>query len=149
MDRLLDLERAARLAGVGIDEIEAEIRRGVLHLVRGKVRLAELKRQFPDVGERRTTMVEVVGQIREDATSKAMGQRNRQTYGASYAELKESFDRAARDARYYRDQVIEYRELCTRMRGMVQDLRTRVTPRERAFTDAILRWIDKRLAHLR
>lgn len=144
-DKLLELDRAARLAGVPEEEILQDVDNGFLHVVRGKLRLVELRRRYPDIDDRRSTMVEVTQQIRWDAQRKGLARKVSQSQGAKYTELKDAYAQTKRDERFFRDKHEDYRAVILQLRNMVVDLEKRLEPKQRPFAKAILSWIDKKV----
>jgi CDP-4-dehydro-6-deoxyglucose reductase len=76
MDQLIDVNRAARLAGVTRVEIQRQIASGLLQTFEGRVKMSDLVGLYPEIDESRSYMLEVVSQIKEDAVGKAVRRRD-------------------------------------------------------------------------
>lgn len=70
MDHLLNLSKAAKLAGVSRRTIQARIQDGDLEAFEGHVRMSALLALYPDVDLQADAVVERMGRIRENALHK-------------------------------------------------------------------------------
>ena len=70
MDHLLNLSRAAKLAGVSRRAIQEKIQDGALETFEGHVRLSALIKVYPDVDPAASAIIERVGRIRESAINR-------------------------------------------------------------------------------
>jgi len=72
MDRFADIRRAAKLVGVTRGSLQRRIDNGEITTQDGMVEMHELIRVFPELDKSRSSMVEVVDQIKDDAIIKTL-----------------------------------------------------------------------------
>jgi len=70
MDHLVNLSRAAKLAGVSRRQIQARIQDGDLEAFEGEVRLSALAKVYPEVDAEADAMVERMARIQNNALFK-------------------------------------------------------------------------------
>jgi hypothetical protein len=140
--RLLDIGRAARLAGVPREEIQRLIAAGELEAFEGKVDIANLTEIYPELARRPASMLEFVSQIKEDAMWKT-----------SFPDVQDapSLRREVRQLRtetaYHKQQAESYRGVLTDLRGMLLDLQERVDQKQRV--KAVIQWLERKLREAR
>lgn len=141
MDPLVDLNRAARLAGVTRQQIKRQIAHGVLASSEGKVRLSDLQVLYPEVKPSGSSMVEIVSQIREDAVSKGL---RMQREGQEAESLVEEVKRLRTERAYYRERSDQYAGILRDLTGMLDNLMERLDARQKPFLEAVTKWLAKK-----
>ncbi len=122
MHRYIDVHRAAKLAGVTRGEIQRLISENSLNTFEGKVEFGELIKLFPEIEQSRSSMVEVVAQIKEDAVAKAI--RERPGYRTTDPRvLRQECDQLAADLAYYQALALRYKRILVELRPKLEALR--------------------------
>lgn len=122
MHQLLDLPRAAKMAGVTCDELKHLIIADRLKTVDGKVDYEELLRLYPEIEASRSAMVEITSQIREDSIIK--GLMTRAGYKIEDVKtLKAELSQLNCDLAFHQAQEKHYRELLLQLRPKLELLR--------------------------
>lgn len=70
MDHLLNLSKAAKLAGVSRHAIQEKIRNGALQTFEGEIRMSALVEVYPDVESKPNVLLEKLARIQENASHK-------------------------------------------------------------------------------
>ncbi len=143
MKTLLHLHRAARVAGVSEQEIERHILAGRLKLTRGKIAWGDLVALYPELGRSKAYMVEVVGQIKEDAVGKA---RRREPEPEDVETLKKALRELRREADYYQRKAEAYRRLFKELEPKLRELMAQ-SERKPRF-EALIRWLSQQVKAL-
>ncbi len=133
--QLIDPIRAARLAGVTHDVIQQLVADGVLPIQHGKIDLSDLRRLYPDIEARRTTMVEVAAQIREDAFAKAMHRDDPPNVESLKVELRQ----ARQEIAYFRAEVGRCKALASDMERLLVDYQHQSQDKQRV--EAMIAWL--------
>lgn len=141
MKRLLDVSRAARLAGIPTEEIQRLIAQGSLSASEGKVDMDQLSELFPEIEQRPMSMLEVVSQIKDDAVYKS-GDEKTLDKASMRAEIKQLRTELA----YYTGQVENFRRLLTDVQGSLCDLQEKVDQKQRV--EAIIKWLQLKVKEL-
>lgn len=121
-NRLLDVSRAARLAGVPREELQRLIAAGELQAFEGKVDIDHLAQIYPEIGHRPASMLELVSQIKEDAMWKAPFSEARDAMS-----LLSEVRQLRIEVAYHKQQTEHYRQALTDVAGMLRDLQERWT----------------------
>lgn len=140
--QLLDAERAARLAGVTQVEIQTHITSGALPVQHGKIDVLDLAKIYPEVGQRRTTMVEVAAQIREDAFTKAMRRDDTPNIEQLQAELRQ----ARQEIGFFRAELSRCKVLVSDMDRQLSDYQQQASDKQRV--EAMIRWLRQQAKFL-
>ena len=144
MDRFVDMGRAAHLAGVTYEEIATHIAAGELHVAKGRIQVADLRRVYPDIDLTGSKMVDVVNQIREDAILKASHAKSgRMTVNDLLHENRQ----LKRDLRHFSDRCDTHKSMLRDMRGMLLALKPHVSEPHRVQN--IVNWLDQKMKRLR
>jgi CDP-4-dehydro-6-deoxyglucose reductase, E3 len=121
-ERLLDVTRAAKLAGVTRLEIVRLVSEKLLPSTDGKIALQDLIRVFPELNHSRSSMVEVTAQIKDDAVLKAT--RNRPGY--KYRDMETvllEYRQLQDDLLYYQRVASEYKQILIELKPKLESLR--------------------------
>ena len=141
-NRLLDIARAARLAGVPRDEIQRLIATGKLEAFEGKVDIANLVKVYPEIGGRPASMLEFVSQIKEDAMRKTAFPEVQDV-----TSLRRELRQLRSEVAYHKQQAERYRHILTDLSGMLLDLQEKVDQKQRV--KAVLQWLESKLKEAR
>lgn len=141
-NRLLDIARAARLAGVPREEIQRLIAAGELPAFEGKVDTAALIKRYPEIERRPASMLEFVSQIKEDAMWKTPSPDVQDA-----ASLRSEVRQLRAEVTYHKQQVESLRRILTDVRGMLLDLQEKVEQKQRI--KAVIQWLDCKLKEAR
>ncbi|MFZ0256055.1 MAG: hypothetical protein WAN46_10485 [Gammaproteobacteria bacterium] len=137
-NRLLDVSRAARLAGVPREEIQRLIAAGELEAFEGKVDIANLENIYPEIGQRPASMLEFVSQIKEDAMWKTPFPDV-----PDAASLRNELRQLRSEVAYHKQQAESYRRILTDLTGMLLDIQEKVDQKQRV--KAIVKWLETKL----
>ena len=140
MPRHLNLAKAARLAGVSRQELQARIRAGEISTFEGEVDVDALARLYPDVRPEESAVLERVRRLQERAVSKYDVQQI-----PSEARLVEEVNRlrlALDDAEV---EIAAYRDMCEELRQRLSAIQARCDHDQRLVLQALLSWMLKRL----
>lgn len=137
MHRYIDLSRAARLAGVSRTEIQRLIAERTLSTFEGKVEYGELVRVFPEIRESRSSMVEIVSQIKEDAVGKSTSSRDSRGE-VSAAALQHEIDELQKDLEYYRALARKYGSILLELRPRLESLQKKSEHKQ--HIQSIINW---------
>lgn len=137
-NRLLDIGRAARLAGVPREEIQRLIAVGELEAFEGKVDIANLAKIYPGFERRPASMLEFVSQIKEDAMWKTPFPDVQDA-----ASLRSEARQLRTETAYHKQQAESYRRILTDLRGMLLDLQEKVDQKQRV--KAVVKWLERKL----
>lgn len=121
ISRYLDVARAAKLAGVPAREITRLISENRLPSFEGKISYHDLVIVYPEIGASRTKMVEITGQIKEDAIMKAVNERP----GYKFRDLEgvlEQCRQLQEDLAYHQQQARKYKEILRELRPKLEQL---------------------------
>ncbi len=140
--QLLDTERAARLAGVTRHEIQNHIATGALPVQDDKIDVLDLAKLYPEVGRRRTTMVEVAAQIREDAFAKAMRRDESPNIDQLQAELRQ----ARQEISFFRAELGRCKTLISDLERLLGDYQQQAGDKQRV--EAMIRWLRQQAKFL-
>jgi hypothetical protein len=137
MHRYIDVSRAARLAGVSRAEIQRLVADSSLATFEGKIEYAALVNVFPEIKDSRSSMVEIVSQIKEDAVRK---KTNSQGGGGkpSMATLQHQVDDLRKDLDYYRQRADDYRSILLELRPKLESLQQKSEHKQHIQT--IINW---------
>lgn len=141
MKRLLDVSRAARLAGIPTEEIQRLIAQGCLSASEGKVDMGELTALFPEIEQRPMSMLEVVSQIKDDAVFKASDERTQDR-----ASMRAEIQQLRTELAYYKGQVENFRRLLTDVQGSLCQLQEKVDQKQRV--EAVVKWLQHKMKEL-
>lgn len=141
-NRLLDIARAARLAGVTREEIQRLIAEGELDAFEGKVDSVRLAEIYPEIDERPASMLEFVSQIKEDAMWKTALPDVQDA-----ASLRGEVRQLRAEAAYHKQRAESYRRILTDLAGMLFDLQERVEQKQRI--KAMIKWLEGKLKEAR
>lgn len=140
MDHLLNLSRAAKMAGVSRQQIQAHIQGGGLETFEGSVRMSALSRVYPDIGSEVDAIFERMSRIQDNALFKLNPEeipderllanqvhRLQVELGDAYAEI-ESYQRMVLELK---DRLVIMQEGCDR--------------KEKQILQALLGWISAQM----
>lgn len=145
-DRVLDVHRAARLAGVSRERIQELMAAGRLSSFEGKVSVASLHEIYPEIGSSKVGMLEIVEQIKEDSVAK--GLRDGMTGNpTSSPELHRQLNDAIHELNHHRRLNREYLSLIQEMVFKLEHLRDRGGNQARA--QALINWLKQQLGAIR
>jgi hypothetical protein len=145
-DRILDVHRAARLAGVSRERIQELMAAGELISFEGRVSLASLNEIFPEISSSKVGMLEIVEQIKEDSVAK--GLRDGMTGSPSSSpELNRQLNDTLHELNHHRRLNREYLSLIQEMVFKLEHLRDRGGNQARA--QALINWLKKQLKAIR
>ncbi|MGF1613594.1 MAG: hypothetical protein ACFCVA_06670 [Gammaproteobacteria bacterium] len=137
-NRLLDIARAARLAGVPREDIQRLIATGKLTAFEGKVDVSELAKLYPEIERRPASMLELVSQIKEDAIWKAVAPHARDS-----APLPVDVGQLRTELAYHKRHAEHYRRMLADLRGMLLDIQEKVDQKQRV--EAVIKWLEHKL----
>jgi CDP-4-dehydro-6-deoxyglucose reductase len=138
MDQLIDVNRAARLAGVTRVEIQRQIASGLLPTFEGRVKMSDLVGLYPEIDESRSYMLEVVSQIKEDAVGKAVRRRDG-SMPQDLAGLRHEIVNLRREASFYKEKCDKYKQLLTDLKPKLVDLEQ--TSNQKGRFAALIAWL--------
>lgn len=141
-NRLLDIARAARLAGVPREEIQRLIAAGKLEAFEGKIDIANLTKLYPEIEGRPAGMLEFVSQIKEDAMWKSPFPGPQDA-----ASLRGEVGQLRTEVSYHKQQADDCRRILTDVRGMLLDLQEKVDQKQRVR--AVIMWLERKLEETR
>jgi len=142
MERFLDLFRAARLAGVRPADLRQHIHAGDLILIKGKIQLSQLLDLYPEIELKKSSMVEVVDQIRDDAMLKA-ARRGKEPQ--TMEELLHELEKMKRELNYYREKCQCYKQYISDMRGMLTGIQDKLERRHAVLIENVLVWVRQKM----
>lgn len=132
MHQMLDIPRAAKMAGVTCDELKRLIIDDRLKTVDGKVNYDDLLRLYPEIEASRSAMVEITSQIREDSIIKGLMTRagykveDVKTLKAELSQLNCDLAFHQAKERQYRDILVQLRPRLEQLRDHSPDCRNRI-----------------------
>jgi len=135
--RYLDVERAAKLAGVPTREIERLISDNRLPTSEGKVSYQDLVLVYPEIVVSRTTMVEITGQIKDDAVLKATQERP----GYKFRDIESVLAQCRalqEDLAYHQELARNYKHILQELRPKLEQLQEKSEHKHRI--QRILNW---------
>jgi CDP-4-dehydro-6-deoxyglucose reductase len=141
-NRLLDVSRAARLAGVSREELQRLIAAGELEAFEGKVDIADLAKIYPEIERRPASMLEFVSQVKEDAMWKAPFPQLQDA-----TSLRSEVHQLRTEVAYHKQQAEAYRRIFTDLTGMLMDLQEKIEQKQRV--KAIINWLERKLKDAR
>lgn len=142
MERMLDMYRAARLAGVKPAELERRVAEGQYKVENGQIYVHDLLVMYPEVELKKTGMVEVVSQIKDDAILKVVANRNPAN---SPAALILENTGLRKELVYYRRQVQRQKDCINDLRGMLVSMRDRFERPQAIHIENILVWLRQKM----
>ncbi len=119
--RYLDVDRAAKLAGVSRDEIQQLISSNRLPSNDGKVSYQDLLLVYPEIGTSRSKMVEITDQIKDDAILKATQERP----GYKYRDIESVLEQCRalqEDLAFHRERARHYKHILQELRPKLERL---------------------------
>nr|MBS0021741.1 hypothetical protein [Gammaproteobacteria bacterium] len=137
-NRLLDVSRAARLAGVPREEIQRLIAAGELEAFEGKVDIDNLASIYPEIGRRPAGMLEFVSQLKEDAMWKTPFPDVQDA-----ASLRGELRQLRSEVAHHKQQADSYRRILTDIKGMLLDIQDKVDQKQRV--QAVIKWLERKL----
>lgn len=137
MHRYIDVSRAARLAGVSRSEIQRLVADKSLVTFEGKVEYEALVELFPEIKDSRSSMVEIVAQIKEDAVGKTTNSQSSGGKPDSTA-LQHELKELRRDLHFHRQRAGEYRSILVELRPRLESLQQQSEHKQQIQT--IINW---------
>lgn len=137
-DRLIDLSRAAHLAGVTRVEIQRLIAAGQLVTFEGKVQVSDLARIYPEVSESPAAMLEIVSQIKDDAIIKGLYQRMGH-HMTDIDELRGEIKRLQQELAFSKERTGRYKHVIIELRPKLAALQRQSEEKQRI--QAIIDWL--------
>jgi hypothetical protein len=132
MHQMLDIPRAAKMAGVTCDELKRLIIADRLKTIDGKVDYEELLRLYPEIEASRSAMVEITSQIREDSIIKGLMTRagykieDVKTLKAELSQMNCDLAFHQAQEKHYRDILLELRPKLEKLRDHSPDCKNRI-----------------------
>jgi hypothetical protein len=133
----LDVDRAAKLAGVPDYEIERLISANRLPTCEGKVAYQDLILVFPEIDTSRSKMVEITGQIKDDAIAKATRERP----GFKFRDLESVLAQCRalqEDLAYHQELARNYKQILQELRPKLEQLKEKSEHKHRI--QSIINW---------
>jgi len=116
--RYLDLDRAAKMAGVPAKEIERLISTNRLPTSDGKIAYEDLVLVFPEIDHSRSRMVDITEQIKDDAILKAIHERP----GYKFRDIESVLAKC----RELQDDLAYHQQLARNYKSILQELRPKL-----------------------
>ena len=136
-NQLIDVTRAAKLAGVPAAVIEGLIKAESLPHHKGMIEYSELAREFPELDHSKGSMIEIVSQIKDNALIKALkmrpGYRN-----TGLASVKQELKQTQEELEYYKRQYNRYKNVIIDLRPRLERLKENSEHKNRIH--AIIVW---------
>ncbi len=140
MDHLLNLSKAAKLAGVSRRIIQEKIQDGYLEAFEGHVRMSALVKIYPDVDLESSAMLEKVERLQSNAMNKYnSGDINNELV------LTNQVNRLQVELTDVRAELESYKILAKEIQERLVAMREACERKERQMLQALLKWMSMRL----
>ena len=140
MDHLLNLSKAAKLAGVSRRTIQEKIQDGYLETFEGHVRLSALIKVYPDVDPEASAMLERVERLQNNAMNKYNpDEMNNESVSAG------RIHRLQVELIDVRAELDSYKVLTAEIQERLTAMRERCERKERQMLQALLKWMSMQL----
>ena len=140
MEYMIDIERAAHIAGVSDAEIKQHISDGHLDAPDGKFQVSELLGLYPDINIKCFDMVDIVAQIKDDTIIKALQMKSGTV---DLDDLIDQLTKTCREATFYRGEVNRYKHLLQDVVGELDDIRDKTECKGRIT--ALIKWLEGKI----
>ncbi len=140
MDHLLNLSKAAKLAGVSRRTIQEKIQDGYLESFEGHVRMSALAKVYPDVDPEASAMLERVKRLQNNAMNKYnTDETNNESVLAS------QIHRLQVELIDVRAELESYKVLTAEVQERLVAMREGCERKERQVLQALLKWMSMQL----
>ena len=140
MDHLLNLSKAAKLAGVSRRTIQEKIQDGYLEAFEGHVRMSALAKVYPDVDPEASAMLERVERLQNNAMNKYnTDETNNESVLAS------QIHRLQVELIDVRAELESYKVLTAEVQERLVAMREGCERKERQVLQALLKWMSMQL----
>ena len=142
MGRFVSVSKAAQLAGISAQEIQAEIENGKLSSVRGMIHIDDLTDVHPNADVDTADMVSWVSKIRQHSFQHI---EDKQLSELTTQELRQCLNRANAELAYHRDHNSELESLLRKITYSLDDIKSRSS--EPNKIQSLIALIEQKLSH--